>query len=143
MRNFKKEMRIHWKKNCQDTKSWTEVVEKMPKKWGLVKKSHTGMSEVFYVTKKHGFIVKRPYSGDPLKTPRCAIFTMRVPFFLNSDEHIDECLANPLYLQPLADTTKKREALSAIEESKYGDEIDDLHINNVAVYQKKAVAIDW
>lgn len=142
--SFKKEIRAKYKKHANTVEHWTEIVHLMPKKWGLKKKAHTGMSGEFFVSKKHGFIVKRPWCvSGPSEKPRCAIFTLQVPFKLYSDKEVDREMRSPLFLQPLANTRCKYDALEAIENTQYGLLADDLHEGNVAVFNDQAVVIDW
>lgn len=142
--NFKKEVRAKYKKHANSVEHWTDIVHLMPKKWGLVIKAHGGMSDVFFVSKKHGFVVKRPWCvGGVSEKPRCAIFTLQVPFRLKADIEQDEEMNSPLFLQPFADTRKKYEALEAVEASRYARCSRDLHEGNVAVYDGKVVLIDW
>lgn len=126
---------------------WTDVVDKIAKKWGLVKKRHTGLSNVLYISKKHGFVVKRPWEANyDHPAPRIAIFTKKVAFSLPNDDDNDEELSGPIHLQPLANMKKRYDAMEAIENSRWYDNIGcdyDLHENNVAEYRGEAVAIDW
>lgn len=120
--------------------SWDEVCRKLRNKWGLQRMNHDGVSSFLFISKRHGFVVKRSYlCANDFERPPTAIFTESIPFKNDSDDDGD----GPVYVQPIAkvDWDSREAAYEAITESDFDPA--DCHEGNVAIYRGKAVSIDW
>lgn len=138
-----KELQHIVKQIGKNAKTWRRIARKLNKTWGFRRVSTSGMSNYIYISKKSGIVLKCPYGASMDEIPQHAIYTRAVPIPhapYNDNEYI--------FIQPLADVSEKSRftAHARIAEAVEAREIvgclDD-HEGNVAVFNGKAVAIDW
>ena len=119
---------------------------------GFRRKSVEGLSGTIFINKEIGIVVKRPYlierGNDDL--PERAIPTKIIHVEDNIAEESDS--SGPIYIQPLADVSQKAKdrahrilcKIFRVQDPEWAsEEISDMHDGNVAMWNGKAVRIDW
>ena len=116
---------------------------------GFIRKAARGVTGYIFINRKKGVVIKTPYivtSGH--HHPPRAIITYTV----RTEGRIKTCHGNHtyIYIQPLADVTCRARYRAHNILNKWMKLnhrplwiLLDLHDNNVAMYGKKAVLIDW
>ncbi len=142
--DFKKELKRLEKERSQKggfifSDDWREVSRRLAKKWSLKRRTHDGVSGIIYISRKKGFVVKRPYFPRGEKIPKHAIYTKKISY----NPYDAEYYFGSVCVQPIAkvDQFSRYLAYDAIDRSCYP--VTDLHEGNVGIYNGKAVAIDW
>jgi hypothetical protein len=120
--------------------------DKFLKKLGFRGKESCGIGyPIVFINKKLGVVVKRPYVAGYYKTPIKGIKTNVVRFEPNDDD--DNYEFDKIFIQPLADVSRRARIKAYQILNEWADEyegyVDDMHSDNVAMYNGKAVRIDW
>jgi hypothetical protein len=96
-----------------------------------------------FIHKKKKVVVKRPYVAGTVDVPEKGIKTAVVRFRPRDD--YDE--NNYIFIQPFADVSRKARNMAYDILSEWSDNFngyaDDMHSQNVAMYNGQAVRIDW
>lgn len=126
---------------------WRKAVKRISDKWGFEEKITEGLSTYIFVSTKYGVVLKRPCicSGDGrMVKPPFAIFT---EMFKPKKRMPSYSSYKFILIQPLADVSEKSKEAAYRIISRVNNNAkkrySDLHENNVAIYDGKAVAIDW
>ena len=115
------------------------------KELGFKAEWHAGASRrPIYISKKLGLVVKRPYVSEERDLYRKSKYKIPTHIIDVKDEVDRESDSpSPIYIQPLADVSKKavKIALETFDGVKHG--FYDDHDKNIGLYNGKPVIFDW
>ncbi len=103
----------------------------------------------FYVNRKEGVVVKRPFTCEKTIVPKFAIETIVLNYPQQDSDKIALSLIchegnyDAVHIQPLADVDSASQHEAKQQLSKLGYEGDDFRKDNCAMYKGQPVAIDW